>query len=1122
MSEILVEQSNKFHKAKSKTKGKKAIEKKKGRERDPSHINHKAFTVSSAGRMRRMIQMKANKMQKLATTSIIARTGDFPPPDMIAVVGPSGVGKSTVIRELVRHFTKSRIPNPVGPVTIVTGKKRRATFFEVPNDLPSMLDIAKLADLVILVVDAKFGFEMETFEFLNILQTQGFPKVMGVLTHLDKFEKVKSLRKEKRRMKLRFWKEIYPGAKLFFLSGLISGHYPKMEIHNLARCIAQTRYHPMRWRSEHACVLVDRVEKLDPSQSPPSSSDTTSYSMFGWVRGTYMDPGAKVHIPGVGDLDMTSVTAVDDPCACPAQKAFAEAKLGAAPVKRSLSNRDKLLYAPMSDVGELLYDEDAVYVRLGHRREYTGADGLALADTEQDDRGKGRGARKHEGRDLVRELQGITGDGDGSEDEDEDGLALFAGGPQVTITGLGDEESASEEDEGDGIDGSGIADWLRAAEGGDDEDEEASFVESSSNFDLPSDAALPSDVQDSADGDRILADDVPTAPSFSLFVDPSRDLENAIYSTHKSKAANGAGAGDSSLPAKTSGRSDGKLDLFADADDMMDAMDIADPLADIDALFRAKTTGASTSMTFDPISSISFDYSPICTGSDVTKVVHNTADTSSGSMLLPEPDFDALKRCFVTGDWDSAEALNDALHDEDNAKALPDDDDVDEDEDMSSTDPDADNSDDIDPQFDTEAADTRLAAATERVNRAREFRGGRFAPGDYVRIEFNSIPSEFSDNYIKTHPLVIGALLPSELQWGYVVAKMKRHRWHPRVLKTQNPLIFSVGWRRFQSIPVYSMEQPGSMDERMLKYTPEHMHCHATFWGPAAPPASGVMAFATVKNEQKSFRVSATGSVLELSKTSKVVKKLKLVGHPYKIQRNTVFLRDMFSSRLEATAFVGAALKTVSGIRGTIKKALREPEGHVRATFEDRLKPSDIVFFRSWYPVKVQRFFNPVANHLLDMHQWTGVRSFAQLRHDQQVAIPVNPDSVYRPVSRPETEFGKIKVPRSLQRKLPFSAKPKDTLGKRKDRKRDSYMASLVRDDEQKRLSTLEADLRTVERERSDKRRVKARKKREQSAADRVRHEAEYRARTKDARKKRAREIGFAEARAAKKRTMMN
>ena len=50
------------------------------------------------------------------------------------------------------------------------GKTRRITFIECPPDLHGMLDAAKYADLVLLMIDGAFGFEMETFEFLNLLQ----------------------------------------------------------------------------------------------------------------------------------------------------------------------------------------------------------------------------------------------------------------------------------------------------------------------------------------------------------------------------------------------------------------------------------------------------------------------------------------------------------------------------------------------------------------------------------------------------------------------------------------------------------------------------------------------------------------------------------------------------------------------------------------------------------------------------------------------------------------------------------------------------------------------------------------------------------------------------------------
>lgn len=60
---------------------------------------------------------------------------------------------------------------------------------------------------------------------LNILQVHGFPKVMGILTHMDLFDKAKHIKHAKKALKKRFEEESFAGAKLFHLSGCLHGRF---------------------------------------------------------------------------------------------------------------------------------------------------------------------------------------------------------------------------------------------------------------------------------------------------------------------------------------------------------------------------------------------------------------------------------------------------------------------------------------------------------------------------------------------------------------------------------------------------------------------------------------------------------------------------------------------------------------------------------------------------------------------------------------------------------------------------------------------------------------------------------------------------------------------------------
>lgn len=57
---------------------------------------------------------------------------------------------------------------------------------------------------------------------------------------------------------------------------------------------------------------------------------------------------------GCGDFEIKDITHLPDPCPLPDKEK-----------KRSLDTRERLIYAPMSGVGGIVYDKDVVYVELG-------------------------------------------------------------------------------------------------------------------------------------------------------------------------------------------------------------------------------------------------------------------------------------------------------------------------------------------------------------------------------------------------------------------------------------------------------------------------------------------------------------------------------------------------------------------------------------------------------------------------------------------------------------------------------------------------------------------------------------------------------------------------------------
>ncbi|KAL6708032.1 Glycoside hydrolase 2 (Mannanase, beta-galactosidase) [Coniothyrium glycines] len=1099
--------------------------------------NPKAFAYAAPGRLKKQAARSTEVKEKRLHVPLVDRLPEEAPPIIVGVVGPPGVGKTTLIKSLLRRYTKQTISTPTGPLTVVTSKRRRLTFIECPADsLASMIDIAKVVDIVLLMIDGNYGFEMETMEFLNVLSASGMPgNVFGILTHLDLFRKQETLKLQKKRLKHRFWSELYQGAKLFYLSGVVNGRYPDREIMNLSRFLSVMKNpRPLVWRNSHPYCLADRfLDITPPTDIEQNPKCDRSIALYGYLRGTnFPAGGSRVHIPGVGDLTVTSTEALPDPCPTPYAEKQIE-KIGGKKKRTRLGEKQKILYAPMSDVGGVLVDKDAVYIDVK----------TSTFDPEADYSEKGLGEQMMIGLQGGRKLLG----------EDDRGFRLFSGGEivnnpaddDVQDTGrrshrqarTANAEEVNDEDL-DGIDSDD--DELQHDHSDADEDEDdTGFLDSNGmsngrskfgrqekevNGDAAEEVAFADSDSDlgSISGEEPDLDELEEGDSDSDEVDDDDDdgtlrwkanlRENAakLHGRKRpyrvvdlSKMMYNLNLTPEDVVKKWTGQEEDEEDIEeGDEDDGFFRKSKADDSANGEDRYIPRFNYDELAEKWQDEDNVEALMSRFATGHMNGKGGDDDEENDDFEGFNEDDEGDGEFEDLETGEKHGRERQQPEADSE--AKTIEDE-----------RERNARRKEELKLRFEEEdregfvndKANARKEAGEEQefgeddwydaqkamiqkqldINRA-EFdqlddlsraRVEGHKAGTYVRIVLENVPYEFSAHFNPRFPILIGGLTPTEERFGYVQIRIKRHRWHKKILKTNDPLIFSLGWRRFQTTPIYSISDSRTRN-RMLKYTPEHMHCFGTFYGPLVAPNTGFVCIQSLSNKTPGFRISATGVVLNVDESTEIVKKLKLTGHPYKIFKNTAFVKDMFKSSLEIAKFEGASIRTVSGVRGQIKRALSKPEGNFRATFEDKILMSDIVFLRAWYPIKPRRFYHSVTNLLApadptlhdgESTSWTGMRLTGQVRHELSLPTPSDKNSAYRKIERQTRVFNPLRLPRKLVADLPFKSQPSAMAPQRKA----TYLQkrAVVLGGEEKKARRLMDQVITIRNEKVEKRRAK-------------------------------------------------
>ena len=927
----------------------------------------------------------------------------------------------------------------------------------------------------------------------------------------------------------------------------MDGLYHQQEIHNLARFISVMKFRPLIWRNSHSYVLVDRIEDRTNEEKLRQDPFTDRKAIFyGYVRGTFLKDNLKVCVAGAGDYRVKSVKSLPDPCPLPDKTKARKVGIGNRPtvgglysypqpplttvLMLQLGEKQKLLYAPMSDIGDIIMDADAMYIEIpdAHVRfsQKEGKDALVEAGPKAEEEAAAEGSDE-EGQSMVKSLQRTQMAID--ERLEDAGFQLFKGAGLVDGRSDGVRRPAPEMADSDGAaeqaeDLEGVA-----SDGDGSEDEGAQPANPwggvAMAFGKPDGSAGDEEEESEDDGAASGAGSEGGEAGWKSHIGTLRDrnlvrtvdLNKLVYGSDQASTDDGGGSESESdddlfkpVAAKKEdvGANEADRSKFVpDSEDEVDDWSDEETREQLRNRFVTGDWGKSLGEKKDgdeesagaegSDEEVYGDFEDMETGEKFGPGQHKSSDDADAGSDAGSEDDDK-------GDRSEAEADAARRKAKEQLKRA-----FDSSYDGGKSSKDGDGDADADAKI-TEAEyiaksyqnveGLRDAADTQKELNKDEFGGMEDAErekyegcrvGTYVRIEIDGIPAELLRHHDPCVPIVVGALKPEEEQMGYIQLKLKKHRWHRRILKTNDPLIFSVGWRRFQSVPLYAM--PDEMGRfRQIKYTPEHMHCTAIVYGPITPPNTGVICFQNTRNDQVTlsplvlsasgthlrraaqshFRVSATGTIAELDHSFQVVKKLKLVGTPYKVGKNTAFIRDMFNSQLEVSKFQGAAIRTVSGIRGQIKKPVTNstpgrhaPPGSFRATFEDKVLMSDLVFLRTWYPVTPVKFYNPVTSLLVaDPAGWAGMKTVRELRQEKKLPVPHKADSEYKPIERQERKFNALKVPKHLQAALPFKSKPKLAAKSKRHKGKEGYLKkrAVVLEPHERETYTVLQQLRTI------------------------------------------------------------
>ncbi|XP_041851239.1 pre-rRNA-processing protein TSR1 homolog [Melanotaenia boesemani] len=311
----IYKQKNKGHKhGKHRTKGEVEREN-KGRVSVTALTKRQRKELKKMDRRHKANQLRRNKKDMILTEKRRLGSRDGPP-HLVAVLSLHAGADAGAVTKLLRGEGAGGIVHQEQCVSgvgdsfglILPRFKQRFTFLNQSTaDMHSLLDVAKIADSLVFVLDSTEGWDSYGDHCLSCLFAQGLPSHALVCQGVSDIPVKK--RVESRRTLSKITEVRFPDARLFPLDS-------EQDVTLLLRHLGSQRQRKLGFRSRRSHLLAQHVSFTPNRPAEGSGSGPTGLGTLcvsGYVRGHPLRVDRLVHISGHGDFQLSQIDAPSDP-----------------------------------------------------------------------------------------------------------------------------------------------------------------------------------------------------------------------------------------------------------------------------------------------------------------------------------------------------------------------------------------------------------------------------------------------------------------------------------------------------------------------------------------------------------------------------------------------------------------------------------------------------------------------------------------------------------------------------------------------------------------------------------------------------------------------------------------